>query len=163
MFQIVGVLRLERRPPCPKAGNCIFLVFINNHYLCVQITISSILDDRRATVNGYPVKIRVTYKRLRKYYTTGKTLSIENWNKLLETKSKTLISIRSDIQNTFERIKVTVMEWEWGNGFSYDALNLRLGKANAGTINMAFQAKIEELMKFIKMHIIDQSVLPVNM
>jgi hypothetical protein len=95
------------------------------------ITISSILEDRRVTVNGYPVKIRVTYKRLRKYYATSKTLSIENWNKLPETKSKTRIAIRSDIQNTFERIKVTVIELERGNGFSYDALNLRLGKNGA--------------------------------
>ncbi|KAA6316791.1 hypothetical protein EZS27_032951, partial [termite gut metagenome] len=43
----------------------------------IQITVSSILDDRRVTATGYPVKIRVTYKRMRKYYSTGKSLSLE--------------------------------------------------------------------------------------
>ena len=40
------------------------------------ITVSSILDDRKENKNGsYPVKIRVTFKRVRKYYSTGKMLS----------------------------------------------------------------------------------------
>ena len=98
-------------------------------------------------MQGFPVKIRVTYRRVRKYYATGKTLTIEEWSKLADTKSKTLIPIRSDIQFSFERIKMAVMELERNGGFTIDALNLRLGKANDKTINVAFQAKIEALMK----------------
>ncbi|KAA6323943.1 Tyrosine recombinase XerC [termite gut metagenome] len=110
------------------------------------ITVSSILDDRRVTATGYPVKIRVTYKRMRKYYSTGKSLSLEEWGKLPETKSMKLIATRSDIQNTFERIKKVIIELEHGIGFTFDALNLRLGKANTGTINDAFRAKIEDMI-----------------
>ncbi|KAA6306603.1 hypothetical protein EZS27_041738, partial [termite gut metagenome] len=95
---------------------------------------------------GYPVKIRVTYKRMRKYYSTGKSLSLEEWGKLPETKSMKLIVTRSDIQNTFERIKKVIIELEHGIGFTFDALNLRLGKANIGTINDAFRAKIEDMI-----------------
>jgi integrase len=111
------------------------------------ITVASILDDRRATANGYPVKIRVTYKRVRKYYPTGKTLSTEDWNRLPETKSRKLIAVRSDIQHVFDRVKEVVMELEHNGGFSFDALNLRLGKAHGATLNMAFQAKVEEMME----------------
>ncbi|KAA6311825.1 Tyrosine recombinase XerC [termite gut metagenome] len=110
------------------------------------ITVSSILDDRRITATGYPVKIRVTYKRVRKYYSTGKSLSLEEWGKLPETKGMKLIATRCDIQNTFERIKKVIIELEHGIGFTFDALNLRLGKANTGTINDAFRAKIEDLI-----------------
>ena len=41
------------------------------------ITIATMLDDRKANKKGsYPVKIRVTYKRIRKYYSTGKNLKV---------------------------------------------------------------------------------------
>lgn len=37
------------------------------------ITIAAMLDTRRAKTTGeYPVKIRVTYRRVRSYYATGK-------------------------------------------------------------------------------------------
>jgi hypothetical protein len=45
--------------------------------------VAAILDNRRETKSGaYPVKIRVTYKRNRKYYSTGKNLSISEWERL---------------------------------------------------------------------------------
>ena len=111
------------------------------------ITVTSILDDRREKESGYPVKIRVTFKRERKYYSTGKTLSEKDWQRLPEIKSKTMIAIRSDIQTVFERIKRIVIELENSEGFSFNALNLRLGKIDNGTINSAFQTKIDSLIE----------------
>ena len=111
------------------------------------VTVATIMDDRRATIeNLYPIKVRVTYKRVRKYYATGKTLSGEEWEKLPDTKSKSLISIRMDIQNSFEKIKNVVQELEYESGFSFDALNARLNKAVSDTINTAFNAKIQALL-----------------
>ncbi|MDR1644558.1 MAG: site-specific integrase [Tannerellaceae bacterium] len=111
------------------------------------VTVASIIDDRRATnENLYPVKIRVTYRRVRKYYSTGKTLSMEDWTKLPETKSKSLILIRMDIQNSFEKIKETVQELEYEEGFSFDALNARLCKTVSDTVNIAFRTKIQTLL-----------------
>ena len=144
-------------------------LFGNNRYLCVQIvcklliiqekntimfsysnngvTVASIIDDRRATVeNLYPIKIRITYKRVRKYYATGKTLSIKEWHKLPDTKSKSLISTRLDIQNSFEKIKDVVQELAYEDGFSFDALNARLNKAVSETVNTTFHAKITALL-----------------
>ncbi|KAA6327510.1 hypothetical protein EZS27_023513, partial [termite gut metagenome] len=61
------------------------------------ITVASVLDNRRAIIDGlFPIKIRVTYRRVRKYYSTGKNLSEEDWLKLPNTKSKTQIAIRTD-------------------------------------------------------------------
>jgi len=110
------------------------------------ITVASFIDDRRATISGqYPIKIRVTYNRVRKYYSTGKNLSMEDWEKMPNTKSKNLIDIRLDIQNSFEKIKVSVQELEAGNGFSFDALNNLLNKCANDTLNAAFSNKINEL------------------
>ncbi len=53
------------------------------------ITVASILDQRRGTKEeAFPVKIRVTFKRERKYYSTGKNLNAGEWENLSETKSK---------------------------------------------------------------------------
>jgi integrase len=111
------------------------------------VTVASIIDDRRATTeNLYPIKIRVTYRRMRKYYSTGKTLSAENWEKLPDAKSKSLILTRMDIQNSFEKIKDVVQELEYEEGFSFDALNARLCKVVSDTVNTTFKTKIQILL-----------------
>ncbi|KAA6308659.1 hypothetical protein EZS27_039713, partial [termite gut metagenome] len=68
-------------------------------YVLNGITIAPILDNRREIKSGsYPVKIRVTYKRDRKYYSTGKSLSVSEWEKLEKTKSTELLCIKKDLQ-----------------------------------------------------------------
>ena len=65
------------------------------------ITVASYLDDRRETLDGkFPVKIRVTYKRERKYYPTGKKASQKEWDGLPTTKTGKFIKLREDIQNS---------------------------------------------------------------
>jgi integrase len=112
------------------------------------ITVASFIDDRRATIEGkYPIKIRVTYNRVRKYYATGKNLSAEEWDKMPNTKSKILIDTRLDIQNSFDKVKTAVQELEAGNGFSFDALNSLLNKCTSDTLNAAFENKIQALLE----------------
>lgn len=95
----------------------------------------------------FPVKIRVTFKRQRKYYSTGKDLSTQEWEKLPETKSKKQISVRIDIQYSFEKVKNAVIQLERSDKFSFTALNNFLEKSSAdNTIGTAFQAKIESLL-----------------
>ncbi len=118
------------------------------HYANNGITISSILDQRRELKEGtFPVKIRVTFKRERKYYSTGKNLSTEEWKKLPEAKSKKQISVRTDIQFSFDKVKNAVKELEYDDNFSFTALNTYLGQSSAdNTLGTAFQAKIESLL-----------------
>lgn len=111
-----------------------------------EITVASILDTRQANQTGtYPVKIRVTNKRIRRYYSTGKTLTPEEWEKLATAKSHTQVEIKRDILSSFELVKVAVQALTERGEFSFDNLDARLGRATSGAINDAFRAKIEAL------------------
>lgn len=110
------------------------------------ITLKAILDSRRAAKNGlYPVRVRVTYKREQKYYSTGKTLSQDDWDKLPTAKSKTLTEIKKEIQLAADRVKESVKELVKADLFSFDTLNKRLGNATGDTLNTAFTVRIEAL------------------
>ena len=110
------------------------------------ITVASYLDDRRQTQDGkFPVKIRVTYRRERKYYSTGKKASQEEWDCMSTTKSVKFISIKSDIQASFKIIDDIVQELFRDDCFSFESLNIRLSKGTNDTVNTAFKAKISSL------------------
>jgi integrase len=113
-----------------------------------SITVSVVCDNRRETTDGkYPVKVRVTYKREQQYYKTGKKLTLAEWNELPSTKKSILVSVRKELQAAFKIIDDIVTEMNNEGGFSFDALNMRLGKAVTDTVNTAFAAKIERLEK----------------
>lgn len=46
----------------------------------------------------FSVRVRVTYRRNRKYYPTGKALTPEEWNALPTTRSRALLDVRADIE-----------------------------------------------------------------
>jgi integrase len=91
------------------------------------------------------VKIRVTYLRDRKYYSTGKELSPEAWEKLPANKSRAATDIKTDVENSFNIIKGCVVTVALDGEFSFDSLNKRLSKGANDTVNTAFQAKIAAL------------------
>ena len=66
--------------------------------------------------------------------------------KMPVSKSKALIDVRLDIQNSFSKVRTAVQELENGNGFSFDALNNLLKKCVSDTLNIAFTNKINELL-----------------
>lgn len=112
------------------------------------ITVASILDKRKTNKKGsYPVKIRVTHKRVRHHYLTGKDLKIEEWDILPTSKTKVIKEIRESIENSFSLVKMNVEALAEKGGFSFDSLNLRLSKASGATVNIALKAKIENLRK----------------
>jgi len=110
------------------------------------ITIVSMLDTRRPTKDEeFPVKIRVTFNRDRKYYSTGKKLTLKDWEKLPITKIRAFSEVKADIQNSFEKVKEIVQTLEETNNFSFELLNRDLGKSLNDTLNTAFKAKISNL------------------
>lgn len=118
------------------------------NYTNSGVTISSVLDIRRATNdNLFPVKIRVTYQRIRKYYATGKYLSAKDWGSLSDTKKLKMISVRVDIQNTFDTVKKVAKDLMYEGGFSFEALNTRLNKSVTDTLNAGFKIKIQALLE----------------
>lgn len=106
------------------------------------------LDTRRKNKEGnYPVKVQVVQKGKQRYYTTGKSLLVEEWETMAETKNKSLSDTRRDLENSFSFIKKIVEHLVNEHEFTFDALNLRLGKGfGNNTLGTAFQAKIESLL-----------------
>ena len=110
------------------------------------ISLASMIDTRRGIKDGkFPVKIRVTFSRERKYYSTGKRLSSDEWEKLPTTKSRAYSEIKSDIQISFDKVKDIVQTLEAESSFSFEALNSRLGRCLTDSVNSAFKAKIKSL------------------
>ena len=69
------------------------------------VSVLTILDTRRAKINGlFPVKVQVVFRRKQKYYSTGKELSKEDWDRLLKAKSQLLMEVRTDIESSFSII-----------------------------------------------------------
>jgi integrase len=106
-------------------------------------------DARRKKKDGkYPVKIQVVQNGKQRFYSTGKSLSVDEWEKMPESKSKILSDIRRDIENSFSVIKTNVEQLVNEREFTFETLNMRLGKGLANNLlNTAFQAKIESLFE----------------
>jgi integrase/recombinase XerD len=110
------------------------------------VTIASMLDTRKANKDKkFPVKIRVTHNRIRKYYPTGKDLTQEEWSALPSTKSRTATELKNAIQISFETITKVTRDLINEGAFNLERLNSRLGRSTSGTMNTTFIAKIEEL------------------
>ena len=117
-------------------------------YQTGEIYICSMFDIRRANSDGdFPVKIRVTYKRDRKYYVTGKYMSVKEWESLPTSKSQVKQGIKKDIQAIFDNVKDEIIGLVSDDCFSFDNLNRQLKKGISDTINVAFVAKMDALTK----------------
>lgn len=134
-------------------ANCMYSVHTQKRSLMYRdskdgITALTILDTRRTKQSGlYPVKVQVIYKRVQKYYTTGKELSPDDWEKLPETRVARLSQIRNSIKNSYDLVWKNVEELAAKGEFTFDALNVRLSRTTGDTINTAFQVKIDSLLK----------------
>jgi len=111
-----------------------------------SITVAAFCDDRRETQDGkFPIKIRVTHKRNRVYYPTGKKLTPDEWEKLPTGKGAIFIKLRDEIQASFKLVEGHVIALYREDRFSFEALDIQLRKCLADSINTAFDAKIEAL------------------
>ncbi|WP_320052635.1 site-specific integrase [uncultured Acetobacteroides sp.] len=110
------------------------------------ITVSSMLDPRKLNSrNEYPIKIRVNYKRQREYYSTGRSISKDEWEKLPQSKTTSAKKLKEEIESSFSLVRKNVEYMVERGEFSFDLLNLRLGRGTGDTVNTAIRAKIEEL------------------
>ena len=108
------------------------------------ITVAPMLDTAHPKKSGKcPVKIRVTYKRTRWYYPTGKDMTDEEWAALPTTKARIFVAVRKDIESSYQIVRSAVEELATSGEFSLDALNVRLKGVTSDTLNTAFKAKID--------------------
>ncbi len=109
------------------------------------ITVAAMLDTSHPKKSGlYPVRIRVTYARDRRYYPTGKDMTPEEWDVLPTSKARQAVAVRKDIENSYNVVRDTVEELANLGTFSFDNLNRRLKRGDI-TLNAAFKTKISEL------------------
>lgn len=110
------------------------------------ISVAAIIDTGHGRKDGlYPVRVRVTYRRIRQYYSTGKAMTPEDWDALPTTKARALLAVRKDIESSYNIVRDAVEELATVGDFSFDALNTRLKGAATDTVNTAFRAKIAAL------------------
>lgn len=115
------------------------------------ITVAPMLDTAHPKKSGKcPVKIRVTYKRIRWYYPTGKDMTAEEWAALPTTKARIFVAVRKDIESSYQIVRSAVEELATSGGFSLEALNNRLKNAATDTVNTAFRARMEALSKALQ-------------
>jgi len=99
--------------------------------------------NNRGRVSG---KIRVTHRRTRKYFGTGRFLTKENWEKLLfGSKEREVKEVKRSIVNSFDLVRQAVEELSFGGSLSFGRLNNKLRVSSSDTVNAAFRAKIAEL------------------
>ena len=110
------------------------------------VVVSTVLGARTINKEGkYPVKIKVYYQKKPKYYSIGICMTKEEWNKLPDSKSFENRKIKQAIESSFSLVRMNVEALVGKGTFSFNTLNLRLGKATGDTLNSAIRAKIEEL------------------
>ena len=116
------------------------------NYSIIGTTVNSVLDKRRILANDkYPVKIRVTCNRVRQYFNTGISLNLDDWERLPNAKNSVLINDRKIVQMAFSHIANIVELLTKDDLFSFENLNIRLGKGIDSTLNVAYQSKIDNL------------------
>ncbi|KAA6342134.1 Tyrosine recombinase XerC [termite gut metagenome] len=112
-----------------------------------NVRIASILDVRRPTYQGlYIVRTRVTVGKAQKYYPTGAEMSVDEWIRMPKAKDPQLVETRRSIEASSQVIFNAVKQLCELNAFSFDRLNILLGKGNQQTVNALFEAKIQELI-----------------
>lgn len=109
-----------------------------------RISVLVVVDRRRRKNNGlYPVKVEVIYRRIQKYYPTGKDVSLEEWASMWRTKrlSEKCISI----ERSFHLVRSEVERLADKGNFCFSALDARLGRI-VTTLNEALQKKMDRLL-----------------
>lgn len=112
------------------------------------ITIATYLDTRRQRSDGRcSLKVRVTYERKCAYYPTGKYFTPVEWAALPRSRTSAALEARRDIEHSYNYIRGIVESLALAGTFSLSALNVRLRGSSVMTINEAFRAKIDELLR----------------
>ncbi len=112
------------------------------------VTISTVIEKSKASPNGEcPVKTLVIYKRAKKYFQTGKSLTPKEWDRLPTTKAADLQEAREEIRISFEIIKKHVLDLLAGDKFSLANLDISLKRSVGKTLNELVEEKIAQCKK----------------
>ncbi len=107
------------------------------------VSIACFIDTRsHLNNNKYPVKIRITYKHNRIYYSTRESASKEEWHDLDSNTNKKWTAI----QRKYNEIAGHIEDMnEKNEEFSFDKLALLMGRGIKNDVISSFKARIKEL------------------
>lgn len=109
------------------------------------VTISTIIERTKTSSNGEcPVKTLVIYKRAKKYFQTGKSLTPKEWDRLPTTKAFDLQEKREEIRISFEIIKKHVVDLLAVDNFSLENLDISLKRSAGKTLNELIEEKMSQ-------------------
>lgn len=107
------------------------------------VSVIAVLDRRRAKKSGeFPVKIEVVSNRVQKYYSTGVDLPPSDWKRI--SYSKKFPECHSGIIEKFKRIASEVDAMVERGTFSFEALDIRLGKPANQTLNSSLESMMDK-------------------
>jgi integrase/recombinase XerD len=109
-----------------------------------KISGAVILDTRRGKAKDlFPIKYRITYLRKQVYYSSGYSATLNEWQRIPDSKSKDLIEKRNLIKSGFDLIEAHIKGLK--DNYTFEALNNRLGKGATNDIFSMFNSKVERL------------------
>ena len=121
---------------------------VMDNFSLEDVSVAIFFDVRKSKNNGYyPVKIRVTHKRIQRYYFCM-DLSPQEWEILTSGKQirkESLIKTKKLIYSSFKTITDIVEQLAPGKHFTWGELNLRLSRGTETSINDAFRNRIKTL------------------
>ena len=115
-------------------------------YSVARVTGAIYFDFRREKHGGlYPIRFRITYLSKQKYFKSGYSLSVSDWNGLLKSKSRRLLDIKEALQNENSTIKQYIKELVNADNFSFTNLDVKINKGDQTSVDNAINAKISKL------------------
>ena len=98
-----------------------------------------------ASTEKASIKICISYKRKRAYYSTGVRLTEEEWKSINTSKNKKLIEYRNNLENTFGKIKHFSRKLMEDGKFSFDNLKVRMDGITCISIKDTMLNKVKKL------------------
>lgn len=101
------------------------------------ISVSAVLDKRKKDKRGlYPIHIRVIYRRVIKDYGIGKKSSPADWEKMMTSKSQSLVVLRHNIKERFNTIVHITEDLANRQEFSFDTLKANYKRVTSPSLKV---------------------------
>lgn len=111
-----------------------------------KVTGAIVIDLRREKKDGkFPAKYRVTYQRKQRYFDSGFSFSIKEWERMPKTKDRDLLEIRKMLYNGNKIIEQHIKDLVLADSFSFDLLSKKMSKGDNSSINVAYDRKIKAM------------------
>jgi len=113
-----------------------------------DVSIALMRKERSKGENLSPVFWRITYNRVRKYYSSGFEFTSDDWNDFVNRSLQKHKDTKTTLQHYFEKtLRPAIDKLVEEDKFSFEALNYKLSKSDILTVNDAFRNKINRLIK----------------